>query len=164
MIKEELWINSYQEMMDLCTPDWEFFEEVESGFKWPRMEDDHDEGTYNTLVYIREIPAINVSPDDVLESRKLMDRISMAESLMYSKLVKQESERRKLRKKIIQCKSKLLAKFFGNYPLMRVFNFQRSILSILVLLRGSYRLGSDKAIDLAITVCSLLLAEAYALF
>jgi len=163
MIKDELWINSYQEMMDLCTLDWEFFEEVDTGFKWPKIEEDYDEGTYNTLVYIREIPAVNVSSDYVLETQKLLDRISMAESLMESKRIKNEEERRKLSKKIIQCKSKLLSKFFFNYPLMKIFNLQRSILSILVMLRGVYSLGSDKATDLAITVCSMLLAEALAL-
>jgi hypothetical protein len=164
LIRDELWINCYEEMMNLCTPDWEFFEEIDTGFKWPKYSNDVEDGCFNTLVFIREIPALNVSESEAREIQNLRDRISMAECLENSRLKICERRRKRLSLRVRKLKSELLSRFFELYPLMRIFNVQRFILCFLVYLRGSYRLGLDKAVDLAITVYSYSLASACAWF
>jgi hypothetical protein len=161
VIRDELWINSYQEMMDLCTLEWEFFEEIDVGCSWPPMEEDYDEGTFNTLVYICDNPAFCLDEDEVKRSQIIIDKIELMNSLLESKLKIREKRKINLIKKIKRYKAELLLKFFNRYPNMPCFNFQRSILCFLVLLNGSYSLCSSFPVDIAIAVCSCSLACAY---
>lgn len=150
-------------MMNLCTLDWEFFEEIDKGFKWPKYEDFVEDGCFNTLIFIREQPAVQISQSESLEIQKILDRIDIAECLQTSRLKICEKKRKELRKRIVKLKCELLSRFFKLYPTMRIFNLQRFILSFLVYLRGSYRLGSDPATEIGILVYSYSLACACAL-
>jgi hypothetical protein len=148
-------------MMDLCTLEWEFFEEIDVGCSWPPMAEDYDEGTFNTLVYVCDNPAFCIDKEEAKRSQAVIDKIEFINSLLESKLKIKEEGKIKLIKKIKRYKAELLLKFFNRYPDMPCFNFQRSILCFLVLLRGSYRLRSSLPVDLAIAVCSCALACSY---
>jgi hypothetical protein len=145
-------------MMDLCTLEWEFFEEIDVGCSWPLMDEDYDEGTFNTLVYICDNPALIIDENAKRRSQEIIDKIEFMNCIAESNLKLKMDGKSKLINKIRKYKAKLLLEFFNRYPNMPCFNFQRSVLSLLVMLRGSYSLGLSVPVDLAIAGCSCALA------